>query len=301
MPMIVVCLMNRDRRMTRQMNTGAHGFDIGQVIEGGKEIYDAWKDGASSDQDELAEQIGETAKGATKVIQGLTNDFKANIPITSIIDACRSSLYSVSWVLMKLAAIPRGWEAQAGAEVLSYFKRADAALQKVHGYQNILTMWMRDSRVQEIRADFIKMSQDVKEEKIRFGVSNEPRSWESLCKAFLKVWDVIVKVVDAIFRGKDFDENVLFDAVEQKLGRSFQTRKMTHVRVDGGVWVHGIADDIALSVYYHDSKAHSVAIKTGISARILPEKQQIAQAGEWAIAIGPVESADGNEELYRLE
>ena len=120
-------------------------------------------------------------------------------------------------------------------------------------------------------------------------------------KAFLKVWDVIVKVVDAIFRGNDFDENVLLGAVEQKLGRSFQIRKITRVRVEGGVWVHGIAGDIALSAYYHESKAHSVAIKTGVSAKILPEKHQVAEAGEWAIAIGPVESGDGNEALYRLE
>ena len=134
-----------------------------------------------------------------------------------------------------------------------------------------------------------------------FDVSVESRSWASFCKGFLKVWDVIVKVVDAIFRGNDFDENVLLDAVEQKLGRSFQTRKFTRVRVEGGVWVHGLADDIALSAYYHDSKAHSVAIKTGVSAKILPERQQVAQAGEWAIAIGPVESADGHEALYRLE
>ena len=276
-------------------------IDFGRVIEGGKEVIDAWKDGAPSDEDEIAKKVGETAKGATKIIQGFTNE-EANIPLATYVQQCRSRLNSVAWLLMKLAVIPRGWEDQADATALDYIQRADAALKAFEPHLLQLKFWVRrDPSIQDLIDAYYAMSKDLREEKIRFHVSNESRSWASFCKAFLKVWDVIVKVVDAIFRGNDFDENVLLDAVEQKLGRSFQTRQITRTRVDGGVWVRGTADDIALSAYYHDSRAHSVAIRTGLEAKILPERQQVAQAGEWAVAIGPVESADGNQALYKLE
>ena len=252
----------------------SRGVDLGQLIGGGKRIVDAFADGVAKDDEGIAEQVGQTAQGATEVIQAFLNDGFEN---TEDFEANR-----MFWPA-NLARAQRG------------LNDVSAILANLKGLSN------EAARV-HLKQRFHQLSAQVNAHLVALSFErNESRSWASFCKGFLKVWDVIVKVVDAIFRGNDFDENVLLDAVEQKLGRSFQTRQITRTRVDGGVWVRGTADNIALSAYYHDSKAHSVAIKTGLSAKILPEKQQIAQPGEWAIAIGPVESADGNQALYKLE
>ena len=230
-----------------------------------------------------------------KLVQSVTgrtnDDLEAN---GSVVEHIRRNLAYVDQILAGLDKHPT-------ADALERTEDAEKRLEDLD-YQ---FKAIPQSKSQSIEVEFLKQKAyglRMRLEQARLQrSSNESRSWASFCKAFLKVWDVIVKVVDAIFRGNDFDENVLLDAVEQKLGRSFQTRQITRTRVDGGVWVRGTADDIALSAYYHPNRAHSVAIRTGLEAKILPERQQVAQPGEWAIAIGPVESTDGNQALYRLE
>ena len=281
----------------------SRGVDLGQLIGGGKRIVDAFADGVAKDDEGIAEQVGQTAQGATEIIQAFLNDgfentedFEANSLLLVPILRAQRGLNDVSAILANLKGL-------SNEVARVHLKQAATILKSVEMSLKALPVTiLAGSYFGGLKQRFHQLSAQVNAHLVALSFErNESRSWASFCKGFLKVWDGIVKVVDAIFRGNDFDENVLLDAVEQKLGRSFQTRQITRTRVDGGVWVRGTADNIALSAYYHDSKAHSVAIKTGLSAKILPEKQQIAQPGEWAIAIGPVESADGNQALYKLE
>ena len=117
-----------------------------------------------------------------------------------------------------------------------------------------------------------------------------------------KIVHVVVKVVGWIFgRDQHFDENMFLDVAERQLGRTFQTRQFTRTKVDGGVWIRGHADELVMSAYMHPTKAHSVAIRSGATAKILPEKVEVAPAGAWAVAFGNPQSAHGNEALYRIE
>ena len=105
--------------------------------------------------------------------------------------------------------------------------------------------------------------------------------WDWIKKAAAWVWN---NVVAKIFRG-NFNEHEIF-----------QTRQFTRTKVDGGVWIRGHADELVMSAYMHPTKAHSVAIRSGATAKILPEKNEVAPAGTWAIAFG-----NGNEALYKIE
>ena len=121
-------------------------------------------------------------------------------------------------------------------------------------------------------------------------------------KFLKKIVHVVVNVVNFIFgRGEHFDENMVLDVAERQLGRTFQTRQFTRTKVDGGVWIRGHADELVMSAYMHPTKAHSVAIRSGATAKILPEKVEVAPAGAWAVAFGNPQSAHGNEALYRIE
>ena len=121
--------------------------------------------------------------------------------------------------------------------------------------------------------------------------------WDWIKKAAAWVWD---NVVGKIFRG-NFNEHEMLDHFEHQLGRTFQTRQFTRTKVDGGVWIRGHADELVMSAYMHPTKAHSVAIRSGATAKILPEKNEVAPAGTWAIAFGNPGSAQGNEALYKIE
>ena len=279
-----------------------NSWDLGKVIEGGKGVYHTWKDGLAKTEEGRAQQAGETVKDAVEIAQGLGIPLEDNADVNSlfiwfprVFSHVEKNLNDVKTILANLKDLSK----EAARTSL---ESASTILKSVEKSLNFLSQVFKSSdKLKELESARVALAQRVAREKLVLALAkNESRSWASFCKAFLKVWDVIVKVVDAIFRGNDFDENVLLDVVEQKLGRSFQTRQITRTRVDGGVWIHGTADNIALSAYFHPDKAHSVAIKTGLSAKILPEKQQVAQAGEWAVALGPVESAEGNQALYRF-
>ena len=119
-------------------------------------------------------------------------------------------------------------------------------------------------------------------------------------------WDWLVKVGKIVigwFLNRDvhFDENSFLDAVERQLGRTFTTRQFTRTRVEGGTWIHGHADELVLSAYNHPLRNHSVAIRSGATAKLLPEKIESAPPGCWAIAFGNPGSAEGNEALYKLD
>ena len=127
---------------------------------------------------------------------------------------------------------------------------------------------------------------------------------EENAEANVLLWVVsaIQNVIRWIFRrGEHFDENMFLDVAERQLGRTFQTRQFTRTKVDGGVWIRGHADELVMSAYMHPTKAHSVAIRSGATAKILPEKVEVAPAGAWAVAFGNPQSAHGNEALYRIE
>ena len=118
-------------------------------------------------------------------------------------------------------------------------------------------------------------------------------------------WWWIVNIVLTVVswftrRGEHFDEHQFLDIAEKQLGRSFKTRLFTRTQVDGGVWIRGQADELMLSAYNHPTKAHSVAIRSGATAKILPEKVEVAPAGCWAVAVGNPGSSHGNEALYKI-
>ena len=117
------------------------------------------------------------------------------------------------------------------------------------------------------------------------------------------LFDAIGWLFKRIFgwRATHFDENQFLDDVERRLGRAFQTRQFTRTKVDGGVWVRGRADELVLSAYMHPSKYHSVGVRSGATAKILPEKVDSVPPGVWAIAFGHPGSASGNEALYKID
>ena len=119
-------------------------------------------------------------------------------------------------------------------------------------------------------------------------------------------WRLIIKIAATVIswilgRGEHFDENMFLDVAERQLGSTFQTRQFTRTKVDGGVWIRGHADELVMSAYMHPTKAHSVAIRSGATAKILPEKVEVAPAGTWAVAFGNPGTAHGNEALYKIE
>ena len=120
--------------------------------------------------------------------------------------------------------------------------------------------------------------------------------WDWITSAAKWVWN---NVLSKIFRG-NFNEHEMLDQFEKQLGRTFQTRQFTRSKVDGGVWIRGHADELVLSAYMHPTKAHSVAIRSGATAKILPEKIEVAPAGAWAIAFGNPGS-EHSEALYKVE
>ena len=133
------------------------------------------------------------------------------------------------------------------------------------------------------------------EENFELNVEQEENFWGLIIGA-------ITSVINLLFRrGEHFDENMFLDVAEKQLGRTFQTRQFTRTKVDGGVWIRGHADELVMSAYMHPTKAHSVAIRSGATAKILPEKVEVAPAGTWAVAFGNPQSAQGNEALYKIE
>ena len=117
-------------------------------------------------------------------------------------------------------------------------------------------------------------------------------------------WWIISAVTTVISwftkRGEHFDEHQMLDHLEKQLERTFKNRQFTRTQVDGGVWIRGQADELVLSAYHHPTKAHSVAIRSGATAKILPEKVEVAPAGCWAVAVGNPHSSHGNEALYKI-
>ena len=133
------------------------------------------------------------------------------------------------------------------------------------------------------------------EENFELNVEQEENFWGLIIGA-------ITSVINLLFRrGERFDENMFLDVAEKQLGRTFRTRQFTRSQVDGGVWIRGHADELVMSAYMHPTKAHSVAIRSGATAKILPEKVEIAPAGTWAVAFGNPGTAQGNEALYKIE
>ena len=133
------------------------------------------------------------------------------------------------------------------------------------------------------------------EENFELNVEQEENFWGLIIGA-------ITSVIGLLFRrGERFDENMFLDVAEKQLGRTFQTRQFTRSQVDGGVWIRGHADELVMSAYMHPTKAHSVAIRSGATAKILPEKVEVAPAGTWAVAFGNPGTAQGNEALYKIE
>ena len=133
------------------------------------------------------------------------------------------------------------------------------------------------------------------EENFELNVEQEENFWGLIIGA-------ITSVINLLFRrGERFDENMFLDVAEKQLGRTFQTRQFTRSQVDGGVWIRGHADELVMSAYMHPTKAHSVAIRSGATAKILPEKVEVAPAGTWAVAFGNPGTAQGNEALYKIE
>ena len=133
------------------------------------------------------------------------------------------------------------------------------------------------------------------EENFELNVEQEENFWGLIIGA-------ITSVINLLFRrGERFDENMFLDVAEKQLGRTFRTRQFTRSQVDGGVWIRGHADELVMSAYMHPTKAHSVAIRSGATAKILPEKVDVAPAGTWAVAFGNPGSAQGNEALYKIE
>ena len=129
------------------------------------------------------------------------------------------------------------------------------------------------------------------------GETEENLAWDWI----KKVGKVVVDVVRWIFvRGQHFDEHQFLDIAEKQLGCTFKNRQFTRTQVDGRVWICGNADELVLSAYHHPTKAHSVAIHSGATAKILPEKVEVAPAGAWAIAFGNPGSSHGNEALYKV-
>ena len=133
------------------------------------------------------------------------------------------------------------------------------------------------------------------EENFELNVEQEENFWGLIIGA-------ITSVINLLFRrGERFDENMFLDVAEKQLGRTFRTRQFTRSQVDGGVWIRGHADELVMSAYMHPTKAHSVAIRSGATAKILPEKVEVAPAGTWAVAFGNPGTAQGNEALYKIE
>ena len=133
------------------------------------------------------------------------------------------------------------------------------------------------------------------EENFELNVEQEENFWGLIIGA-------ITSVIGLLFRrGERFDENMFLDVAEKQLGRTFRTRQFTRSQVDGGVWIRGHADELVMSAYMHPTKAHSVAIRSGATAKILPEKVEVAPAGTWAVAFGNPGTAQGNEALYKIE
>ena len=115
------------------------------------------------------------------------------------------------------------------------------------------------------------------------------------------LFDWLNSIIHWIFgRGVQFNEHQMLDHLEKQLGRTFKTRQFTRTQVDGGVWIRGQADELVLSAYNHPTKAHTVAIRSGATAKILPEKVEVAPAGAWAVAFGNPHSSHGNEALYKI-
>ena len=117
-------------------------------------------------------------------------------------------------------------------------------------------------------------------------------------------WPLLIKplIITRIWKKNDvqFNEHIFLDQTERQLGRTFQVREFTRTHVDGGVWIRGHADELVVSAYMHPTKPHSAAIRSSVTAKILPEKIKAAPAGSWAIACGNP-GPHVNEPLYRIE
>ena len=107
------------------------------------------------------------------------------------------------------------------------------------------------------------------------------------------------RVIGWIFR-EPFDVHELLDRVEKYLPQPFRIRNITQTHVDGGVWIHGHADEMMISAYMHPSKDHSAAIYSRGWGKSLPQKAEIAPPGLWSVAFGNPGSVQGNRAIYRI-
>ena len=108
-----------------------------------------------------------------------------------------------------------------------------------------------------------------------------------------------VGVMNWPLRLDSFNVNSFVDYLERKVG-TFKTRSFKTTHVDGGVWIHGAADEIMLSAYMHPSRNHSAAILAGATGQVLPAKQKIVGPGQWCVVFGNPNSTRGNKPLYKI-
>ena len=96
-------------------------------------------------------------------------------------------------------------------------------------------------------------------------------------------------------------ENDVVDRMEMQFKRPLSLRKATKIKVDGGVWVSGKADDVLFSAYYHPTRRHCATVKSGVDGRIHPGVKEWVEPGQWAVAYAISRADSGNEGHYELE
>ena len=87
-----------------------------------------------------------------------------------------------------------------------------------------------------------------------------------------------------------FDGDIFFSFLEKMQNRQFQIRNVTTTHVDGGILIHGTADDQTLCAYYHPTRRHRSGIQSGCTGAFFPYPtwQNWADAGRWAVACGQI-------------